>query len=118
MTFPIYQGERTISTENLQLGEFMISNLPPAPRADMRVTVFFQIDANGILKVFAEEKKSGQNNQVIITKDKHNLSKKEIERMLEDATRYKLEDQVYKKKVLAKNKLEDLLYKLRRDPRC
>ncbi|XXG60209.1 hypothetical protein AAC387_Pa04g2173 [Persea americana] len=92
-------NQKTISTENLQLGELTISNLPPAPRGDKHVTVIFRIDAYGILKVFAEEKETGQKNHVIITKDKYNLSEKEIERMLEDATRYKLEDQEYKKKV-------------------
>ncbi|XXG60200.1 hypothetical protein AAC387_Pa04g2164 [Persea americana] len=98
ITFPIYQGERTIYTENHQLGEFTIYNLPPAPRDDMRFTVIFQIDANGILKVSAEEKKTGKKNHVIITRDKYSLSEKEIERMVKDATRYKLEDQEYKKK--------------------
>ncbi|XXG54730.1 hypothetical protein AAC387_Pa03g2536 [Persea americana] len=110
----VYQGERTRSIENHLLGQFTLSNIPPAPRGDIPVRVIFQIDFNGILTVSAEEKRTGQKNKTIITKHEYNLSEKEIEGMLQDAARYKLEDREYKKKVLAKNKLEDLLYKLRK----
>ncbi|XXG54732.1 hypothetical protein AAC387_Pa03g2538 [Persea americana] len=114
LLFKVYQGERTRSIENHLLGKFTLSNIPPAPKRDIPVKVVFQIDFNGILTVSAEEKRTGQKNKTIITKHEYNLSEKEIEGMLQDAARYKLEDQEYKKKVLAKIKLEDLLYKLRK----
>ncbi|RWR76767.1 heat shock cognate protein 2-like protein [Cinnamomum micranthum f. kanehirae] len=110
----VYQGERTISYENHLLGKITISGIPPAPKGDISVTVCFQIDVNGILKVSVEEKTTRQKNEITITNDQYSLCNQEIERMLKDAEKYKLEDQEYKKKVLAKNSLEDLLYKLRK----
>ncbi|XXG54729.1 hypothetical protein AAC387_Pa03g2535 [Persea americana] len=95
----VYQGERTRSIENHLLGQFTLSNIPPAPRGDIPVRVIFQIDFNGILTVSAEEKRTGQKNKTIITKHEYNLSEKEIEGMLQDAARYKLEDREYKKKL-------------------
>ncbi|XXG54705.1 hypothetical protein AAC387_Pa03g2517 [Persea americana] len=112
--FKVYQGERTRSYENHLLGDITISDIPPAPKGHIPVTVCFQIDVNGILKVSVEEKTTGQKNEIIMTNDQCSLSNQEIERTLKDAEKYKLEDQEYKKKVLAKNSLENLLYKLRK----
>ena len=107
----VYQGERARSTENNLMGNFLLSSNPPVPRGTP-VTVCFRIDANGILTVSARMK-SGQKNQITISTNEHSLCTEEIERMVQDAETYKLEDQEYKKKVEAKNYLENLLYNLK-----
>ncbi|XXG54701.1 hypothetical protein AAC387_Pa03g2514 [Persea americana] len=111
--FDVYQGERPIAKENHLLGRFVLSDIPPAPEGDISVIVIFEIDVDGILTVSAEEATTGQKNGIIITNDQYGLSKGEIDKMLHDAEKYKLEDQEYKRKVEAKSHLEMLLYKLK-----
>ena len=73
----------------------------------------FDIDANGILNVSAEDKSTGQKNKITITNDKGRLSKEEIERMVQEAEKYKAEDEEHKKKVEAKNGLENYAYNMK-----
>ena len=73
----------------------------------------FDIDANGILNVSAEDKTTGQKNKITITNDKGRLSKEEIEKMVQEAEKYKAEDEEHKKKVDAKNALENYAYNMR-----
>lgn len=73
----------------------------------------FDIDANGILNVSAEDKTTGQKNKITITNDKGRLSKEEIEKMVQEAEKYKSEDEEHKKKVEAKNTLENYAYNMR-----
>eukprot|EP00796_Vickermania_ingenoplastis_P004597 gene4597-biopygen3099 len=68
------------------LGTFDLSGIPPAPRGVPQIEVTFDLDANGILNVSAEEKGTGKRNQITITNDKGRLSKSEIERMVNDAS--------------------------------
>ncbi|CAG7868226.1 unnamed protein product [Brassica rapa] len=75
--------------------------------------VCFDIDANGILNVFAEDKTTEQRNKITITNDKGRLSKDEIEKMVQEAEKYKSEDEEHKKKVEAKNALENYAYNMR-----
>ncbi|XXG54760.1 hypothetical protein AAC387_Pa03g2558 [Persea americana] len=107
----VYQGERTKSADNHLLGNFTLTSNPPVPK-DYPVTVCFQLDCNGILTVSAELK-SVQRNQITITNIQDNLRKEEIEKMLEDAEKYKLEDKEYKRKAQARNALEDYAYYMR-----
>ncbi|GKE56031.1 heat shock cognate 70 kDa protein 2-like protein, partial [Tanacetum coccineum] len=109
----VYQGERSCSTDNNLLGQFRLLNLTPAPRGVTQARVFFDIDADGILKVSAEEPITGRRNSITISNNKGRLTKEEIERMLEDAERYKVEDQEYKKKVDTYNALENYTYALK-----
>nr|GEX87020.1 heat shock cognate 70 kDa protein [Tanacetum cinerariifolium] len=109
----VYQGERSCSTDNNLLGQFRLLNLTPAPRGVTQARIFFDIDADGILKVSAEEFITGRRNSITISKDKGRLTKEEIERMLEDAERYKVEDQEYKKKVDTYNALENYTYAIK-----
>jgi len=95
------------------LGKFELSGIPPAPRGVPQITVCFDIDANGILNVFAEDKTTGQKSKITITNDKGRLTKSEIERMVEEAEKYKTEDEEHKKKVEAKNSLENYAYNMR-----
>ncbi|KAG2621540.1 hypothetical protein PVAP13_3NG318000 [Panicum virgatum] len=108
----LYEGIDFYSTNNL-LGKFELSGIPPAPRGVPQITVCFDIDANGILNVSAEDKTTGQKNKITITNDKGRLSKEEIEKMVQDAEKYKSEDEEHKKKVEAKNSLENYSYNMR-----
>ncbi|PAN44280.2 hypothetical protein PAHAL_9G031000 [Panicum hallii] len=78
-----------------------------------QITVCFDIDANGILNVSAEDKMTGQKNKITITNDKRRLSKEDIEKMVQDTEKYKSEDEEHKKKVEAKNSLENYAYNMR-----
>ena len=88
--------------------KFELSGIPPAPRGVPQIEVTFDIDANGILNVTAEDKTTGKKNN--ITNDKGRLSKEEVERMLADAEKYKAEDDAQKAGVDAKNGLEGYVF--------
>mmetsp|Transcript_18640 Transcript_18640/g.63512 ORF Transcript_18640/g.63512 Transcript_18640/m.63512 type:complete len:658 (-) Transcript_18640:159-2132(-) len=109
----VFEGERSRTKDNNLLGKFELSGIPPAPRGVPQITVCFDIDANGILNVSAEDKSTGQKNKITITNDKGRLSKEEIERMVQEAEKYKAEDEEHKKKVDAKNNLENYAYNMR-----
>ena len=109
----VFEGERSRTKDNNLLGKFELSGIPPAPRGVPQINVCFDIDANGILNVSAEDKSTGQKNKITITNDKGRLSKEEIERMVQEAEKYKAEDEEHKKKVEAKNGLENYAYNMK-----
>ncbi|KAH7433601.1 hypothetical protein KP509_07G076800 [Ceratopteris richardii] len=109
----VYEGERARTKDNNLLGKFELSGIPPAPRGVPQINVTFDIDANGILNVAAEDKTAGVKNRITITNDKGRLSKEDIEKMVQDAERYKAEDEAVKRKVEAKNSLENYAYNMR-----
>eukprot|EP00878_Enallax_costatus_P000139 GHUV01000180.1.p1 GENE.GHUV01000180.1~~GHUV01000180.1.p1 ORF type:complete len:654 (+),score=266.36 GHUV01000180.1:114-2075(+) len=109
----VYEGERARTRDNNLLGKFELSGIPPAPRGVPQINVVFDIDANGILNVSAEDKTTGQKNKITITNDKGRLSKDEIERMVQEAEKYKAEDEAARQKVEAKNGLENYAYNMR-----
>ncbi|CAN7041310.1 hypothetical protein Bca4012_070711 [Brassica carinata] len=109
----VYEGERARTKDNNLLGTFELKGIPPAPRGVPQINVCFDIDANGILNVSAEDKTAGVKNQITITNDKGRLSKEEIEKMVQDAEKYKAEDEQVKKRVEAKNSLENYAYNMR-----
>lgn len=109
----VYEGERARTKDNNLLGTFELKGIPPAPRGVPQINVCFDMDANGILNVSAEDKTAGVKNQITITNDKGRLSKEEIEKMVQDAEKYKAEDEQVKKKVEAKNSLENYAYNMR-----
>lgn len=109
----VYEGERARTRDNNLLGTFELKGIPPAPRGVPQINVTFDIDANGILNVMAEDKTAGVKNQITITNDKGRLSKDDIERMVQEAEKYKAEDEKVKKKVEAKNSLENYAYNMR-----
>ncbi|CAL5375506.1 unnamed protein product [Camellia sinensis] len=109
----VYEGERPMTKDNNLLGKFELAGIPPAPRGVPQINVCFDIDANGILNVSAEDKTAGVKNKITITNDKGRLSKEEIEKMVRDAEKYKAEDEQVKKKVEAKNSLENYAYNMK-----
>jgi L1 cell adhesion molecule like protein len=109
----VYEGERSRTKDNNLLGKFELSGIPPAPRGVPQINVIFDIDANGILNVSAEDKTTGNKNKITITNDKGRLSKDEIERMVQEAEKYKAEDEQHKKKIEAKNSLENYAFNMR-----
>ena len=109
----VFEGERARTSDNNQLGKFELTGIPPAPRGTPQIKVLFDIDANGILSVTAEDTASGTKNKITISNDNGRLTKDEIERMVKDAEKYKAEDDALKKKVDAKNGLENYAYSTR-----
>jgi L1 cell adhesion molecule like protein len=106
----VYEGERARAQDNHLLGKFELTGIPPAPRGVPQINVRFDIDANGILNVSAEDKASGKSENIVITNDKGRLSKEDIEKMMQDAEKFKEEDEKYRQKVEARNSLENTAY--------
>ncbi|XP_061338286.1 heat shock 70 kDa protein 4-like [Gastrolobium bilobum] len=106
----VYEGERTRASDNNLLGSFNLS-LPPAPRG-LLMEDCFAIDADGILTVSSKEKATGNEKEIIITNDKGRLSIQQIRSMIQEAEKYKDEDEKYQKKVTAMNALDDYVYKI------
>ena len=109
----VYEGERARTKDNNLLGKFELSGIPPAPRGVPQIEVTFDIDANGILNVSATDKTTGKSNCITITNDKGRLSKEEIERMINEAEKYKARDRAAGARITAKSDLEPH----RHDPR-
>jgi len=109
----VFEGERSMTRDNNLLGKFELSGIPPAPRGVPQIEVTFDIDANGILNVSAEDKTTGNKNKITITNDKGRLSKEQIERMVREAEQYKGDDEKNKERIEAKNGLENYAYSLR-----
>jgi heat shock protein 1/8 len=109
----VYEGERARTKDNSLLGKFELSGIPPAPRGVPQIDVTFDLDANGILNVNAEDKSTGKSKKITITNDKGRLSKEEIEQMIKDAEKYKAEDEAAEKRIQAKNQLESYAYSMK-----
>jgi len=106
----IYEGERAMTRDNNLLGTFQLEGIPPAPRGVPQIEVSFDLDANGILMVRAEDKSTGKSDSITITNDKGRLSKEEIERMVQEAEKFAEEDEKVRQCVQAKHKLESFVY--------
>ena len=109
----VYEGERSMTRDCNLLGKFHLDGIPPMPRGVPQIEVTLDIDTNGILNVSAIEKSTGKENKITITNDKGRLSKDEVERMVAEAEKYAQEDDLQKKKIEAKNGLENYAYSLR-----
>merc|ERR1711904_696678 len=109
----VFEGERAMTKDNNLLGKFHLDGIPPAPRGVPQIEVTFDIDANGILNVSAQDKSTGKTNQITITNEKGRLSQSEIDRMVSEAEKYRAEDEANKQKVEAKNGLENYCFTMR-----
>jgi len=113
VTIQVYEGERPMTKDNHMLGKFDITGIPPAPRGVPQIEVTFEIDANGIMIVSAEDKGTGNKEKITITNDNNRLSPEDIERMINDAEKFAEEDAELKSKVEARNELESYAYSLK-----
>jgi len=109
----VFQGERSMTKDNVLLGKFELNGLPPAPRGVPQIEVTFEIDANGILNVQAEDKGTGKSEKITITADKGRLSQEEIERMVREAEEFAEEDKVMKETIDARNGLEGYAFSMK-----
>jgi len=113
IVFPVYEGERPMAKQNNLLGEFELTQIPPAPAGTPEIDVTFQIDANGILQVAAKNRATGKTSSITISNDTGRLTKDEIEKMVSDAAKFKNEDDEQLKRVQAKTKLESYVYQIK-----
>merc|ERR1712136_266447 len=109
----VYGGERAMTKDNNLLGKFELTGIPPAPRGVPQIEVTFDVDANGILNVSAVDKSTGKENKITITNDKGRLSKEEIERMVQEAEKYKSDDDAQRDRISAKNALESYCFSMK-----
>merc|ERR1712188_47505 len=109
----VFEGERAMTKDNNILGKFHLDGIPPALRGVPQIEVTFDIDANGILNVSAQDKSTGKANQITITNEKGRLSQADIDRMVSEAEKYAAEDEQNKKKIEAKNGLENYCYSMK-----
>jgi heat shock protein 1/8 len=106
----VFEGERQLTKDNNQLGNFRLDGIAPDRRGVPQIEVSFDIDANGIMKVEAKDKQSGNTQDITITNEKGRLSADDIERMVKEADRYKEQDQLQKETIESRNQLESKVY--------
>jgi len=107
----VYEGERPFTKDNNLLGKFDLQGIPPAPRGVPQIEVAFDLDANSILSVTAEDKNNASTKKSIkIEQEKGRLSTDEIDRIVKEAEKFKAEDDAKKQKVDAKNSLENVIF--------
>jgi heat shock protein 1/8 len=113
VTIQIYEGERQLTAHNNKLGEFNLKGLPPMSRGTPQIEITYDVDANGILQVSAVEKSSGKAEKITITNQSNRLSKDDIERMVQEAEKFKDDDDKVRLRVEAKNKFENYCYQVK-----
>merc|ERR1719263_647691 len=115
VSIKVFEGERTLTKDCPLLGKFDLNGIPAAPRGQPQIEVTFEVDANGILNVGAEDKGSGKSEKITITNDSGRLSPEEIERMVQEAEEFAEEDKLERERVDAKNDLETWLFNQKSD---
>jgi molecular chaperone DnaK len=105
----VLQGERPMAVDNKTLGRFILDGVPPAPRGIPQIEVTFDIDADGILNVSAEDKATGREQHITITASS-GLSKDEVDQMVKDSKRYASEDRKRKEQIEARNAADTIIY--------
>ena len=113
VTIQVLQGEREMASANKSLGQFNLSDIPPAPRGMPQIEVTFDIDANGILHVSAKDKATGKENKITI-KANSGLSEAEIQQMEEDAIKYADEDRKLRELVDARNAADGMVHSVKK----
>jgi len=109
----VFEGERSMTKDNHLLGKFELSGIPPAPPGVPQIEVTFEVDANGILQVSAEDKGTGKAEKITITAEKGRLSEEDIERMVKEAEEFAEEDKKVKDRIDGRNALEGYLYNVK-----
>jgi len=113
VSIQVFEGERAMTKDNHLLGKFDLNGIPPAPRGVPQIEVTFEVDANGILNVAAQDKGTGKSEKITITNDKGRLTEEEIERMVREAEEFAEQDKAAKGRIDAKNKLESYCYNMK-----
>lgn len=111
----VFEGERTMTKDNHLLGKFTLDGIPPAPRGRPQIEVTFEINADGILQVTAEEKSTGIKEKIVITNDQNRLKADDIDRMVRDAEKYAEEDKKNKERIDSRSELESGAYGLKQE---
>jgi molecular chaperone DnaK len=113
VTVHVLQGERPMSADNVSLGMFNLTGIPPAPRGVPQIEVTFDIDANGILNVSAKDLATSKEQKITITASTK-LAKDEIEKMVKQADQFASEDQKRKEEVELRNNADNMIYQAER----
>merc|ERR1711899_238703 len=113
VTIQVFEGERPMTKDNHLLGKFDLTGIPPAPRGVPQIEVTFEIDANGVLQVSAEDKGTATKEKITITNDQNRLTPEDIEQMIKDAEMFADEDKKLKERVEARNELKSYAYSLK-----
>merc|ERR1712054_667680 len=113
VSIQVFEGERSMTKDNHILGKFELTGIPPAPRGQPQIEVTFEVDANGILNVAAEDKGTGKSEKITITQEKGRLSQEEIDRMVQEAEEFAEDDKKVKERIDARNALEGYTYSIR-----
>ncbi|EFJ49272.1 luminal binding protein Bip2 [Volvox carteri f. nagariensis] len=113
VSIQVFEGERAMTKDNHKLGQFELSGIPPAPRGTPQIEVTFEVDANGILTVSAQDKGTGKKERITITAEKGRLSGEEMERMVKEAEEFAEQDRAVRDQVNARNQLESYCYSMR-----
>ena len=109
----VFEGERKMTKDNNKLGQFELSGIPQMPRGQPQIEVSFDVDANGILKVTAQEKTTGIEQKITISNDGSRLSPEQIEKMVEEAEKFKADDEALMQKHEARNQYENYVYQMK-----
>jgi L1 cell adhesion molecule like protein len=109
----VFQGERKLTRDNTKLGAFHLDGIPPMPRGVPQIEVSYEVDADGILDVTAVEKSTGKKQEIKITPNKDLLTKSEIDRLIAEAEKFKMDDEKVVARVNAKNGLENYIYSIK-----
>ncbi|KAJ8446230.1 hypothetical protein Cgig2_016001 [Carnegiea gigantea] len=109
----VFKGERSLTKDCRLLGKFDLTGIAPAPRFVLKIEVTFEVDANSILNVKAEDKASGKSEKITITNDKGRLSQEEIESIVKEAEEFAEEDNKVKERIDARNSLETYIYNMK-----
>ena len=109
----VFEGERQLTRDCNLLGKFQLEGIPPMPRGQPQIEVTFDVDANSILNVIAVEKSTGKEQKIQIKNDKAKMTPEEIERLVQEAEKFKAQDDALRANIEAKNGLENYLYQMK-----
>ena len=112
-TVQVFEGERQFTRDNNKLGEFTLDGIAPMPRGMPQIEITYDVDANGILNVAAVEKSTGKSEKITVSNDKGRLSEEQIDEMIQNAEKYKEDDNKARELVESRNDLENYLYQVK-----
>jgi L1 cell adhesion molecule like protein len=109
VTIKVYQGERSLTKDNVQLGSFDLNDIPPMPKGTAKIKVKFEIDIDGILSISAQEESSGIASELTIKDNKGRMSEEQILEKIKESELFASEDRKYKEAIESRMKLENFM---------